>query len=627
MAENEDETRQQDTADAEPGEFEDLLDYILQARGFDFTRYKRTSLTRRVNVRMQALDVVGYEDYRDYLEVHPEEFAHLFDSILINVTSFFRDAEAWDAIKSKVVPPIVESTDGKREIRVWSAGCSSGEEPYSAAMVLVEALGEERFKESVKIYATDIDEDALRKARSASYGEKDMESVSDERKERFFNFQKGSYVFKPDLRRVLVFGRHNLLADAPISKLDLLVCRNTLMYFNAEGQERALGIFGFALNPTGYLFLGKAEMLLTRTNLFRPTELKYRIFQRADGDLGGERYPAIVPPGRSYFHEASNLAVRFKNEVFEKASEPQIVLDEDARVVMSNQLAQNFFYITDLDEGMPFTDLRMSTAELYQAIKVAREGRHPTSVPEFTWRNKSGQDEYFNVRVNPLSDRNGEFLGLGLTFNRMTDSKLKEDELEHTKQELETAYEELQSSNEELQTTNEELQSSNEELETTNEELQSTNEELETMNEELQSTNEELQTTNDELRERTTELDDANSFLASILSGMKAGIVVVDPDMRVKSWNQRAQDLWGVLPQEAEGSLLFSLDIGLPVVQLNDSFRRVLRDIEAKETTDLDAVNRKGKKIKVKVSVSALKDTTNKTIGAIIIMEEQPAGK
>lgn len=258
--------------------FEALLDYLKSNRGSDFTGYKRQSLMRRITKRMQMVSVTSFSDYQDYLEVHPEEFLHLFNTILINVTSFFRDKEAWDHLAREIVPALLASKKENEIIRIWSAGCSSGEEAYTVAMIMIEALGDEGFKNRVKIFATDIDEAALSQARQASFTARDLEPVSAELRDKCFGVSEGNYVFRADLRRSMIFGRHDLVQDAPISHLDLLVCRNTLMYFNSETQSKVLARFHFALNDAGYIFLGRAELLLTHTHLFTPVSLKHRIF-------------------------------------------------------------------------------------------------------------------------------------------------------------------------------------------------------------------------------------------------------------------------------------------------------------------------------------------------------------
>src|SRR5437773_1367787 len=211
--------------------FENLLDYLKRSRGFDVTSYKRASLTRRVRHRMQAVAAPSYADYQDYLEVHPDEFSHLFNTILINVTGFYRDEQAWDFISSEIVPRILANKTNGEPIRIWAAGCASGEEAYTAVMVLVEALGVAETRARVKVYATDLNEGDLNTARQATYKVRDVEAVPPNLREKYFRQVGQYYAFDPELRRLVVFGRHDLLNDSPISHIDLLICRNTLMYF------------------------------------------------------------------------------------------------------------------------------------------------------------------------------------------------------------------------------------------------------------------------------------------------------------------------------------------------------------------------------------------------------------
>jgi two-component system CheB/CheR fusion protein len=221
-------------------EFERLLTHLKNTRGFDFTSYKRATLSRRIEKRLSAVGVDTYRSYLDYLEVHQDEFTHLFNSILINVTSFFRDPETFDYLRTVVVPKVIAASAGG-DIRIWSAGCASGEECYSVAILFAEAMGTEPFRERVKIYATDVDEEALTTARQAVYSDRQIEGVPDDLRTKYFDRQNGRWLFKKDLRRSVIFGRHDLLDDAPISRVDLLLCRNTHMYFKprSAGQDRA----------------------------------------------------------------------------------------------------------------------------------------------------------------------------------------------------------------------------------------------------------------------------------------------------------------------------------------------------------------------------------------------------
>src|SRR5262249_37963779 len=248
----------------------------MQSRGFDFSGYKRNSIRRRIGKRLEELEIESYSDYRDYLEVHPDEFTTLFDTILINVTGFFRDEAAWRYLAEQILPSLVASVPRDRPIRVWSAACASGEEAYTVAMLLAEELGQEAFLERVKIYATDVDEDALNRARVAVHRLDSAKSIPPALLEKYWQVNGNKVAFRSDLRRCVIFGRNDLLQDAPISRVDLLVSRNALMYFIPEAQGRILSHFNFSLNPNGFLFLGKSEMLLTYGALFKPYNLKWR---------------------------------------------------------------------------------------------------------------------------------------------------------------------------------------------------------------------------------------------------------------------------------------------------------------------------------------------------------------
>src|SRR5215510_7816498 len=268
--------------------FEALVDFLKRSRGFDFSGYKRTSLERRFRRRMDAIECKSYGDYLDFLEVHPEEYEELFNTLLINVTEFFRDAPAWDHLRDDVLPTLLAVKEDDEPIRVWSAGCASGQEAYTAAMVLAELLGDQEYGERVKIYATDIDEEALTTARHAIYTQKQLEGVPPELRSKYFERADQRMAFRKDLRRTVIFGRNNLVSDAPISRLDLLICRNTLMYFTAETQGRILRHFHFALRDHGVLMLGKSEMMISHRDAFSAVDLKKRIIRKL------ERAPSLT---------------------------------------------------------------------------------------------------------------------------------------------------------------------------------------------------------------------------------------------------------------------------------------------------------------------------------------------
>ncbi|TNC29106.1 CheR family methyltransferase [Amycolatopsis alkalitolerans] len=586
-------------------DLETLLGFIRDARGFDFTGYKRSSLARRIRKRMQDVAATEYSDYRDLLETSAEEFDFLFNSILINVTSFFRDTEAWSYLQRDILPELLTRTG--KEIRVWSAGCSSGEEAYSLAIAFSEALGVEECIERVKIYGTDVDEEALQEARSGVYPAKSLEPLTTELRDRYFEPSGTRFVFRPDLRRRVIFGRHDITRDAPISRLDLLVCRNTLMYFNVETQNQIIDRFHFALREGGYLFLGKAEMLLSDSGRFDVVSMRRRIFRRRGGRAMTTN-PAPVKLDISAGTEVREASRRrlLRDLVLDAAPNAQIVLDDSESVFLINSQARGQFGLTSQDVGRPFRDLEVSyrPTELRSLVEQARTERRTIRLTSVE-RGRGDDVQYFEVLIQPLWNTNSLWIGTSITFVETTFVTRLQQDLKRHREDLETAYEELQSTNEELETTNEELQSSIEELETTNEELQSGNEELETMNEEM--------------RVRSSELEETRTFLEGVLASVAAGVVVLDGDLRIRSWNREAQELWGLRADEVYQQGFFALDIGLPTEQLRGSIERCVTTKEPSGSIHVDAVNRRGRAITCLVSCSPLDGQTN---GVVLLMEE-----
>ena len=573
--------------------FEALLEHVKTSRGFDFTGYKRSSLMRRVDRRMAQIGVASYVDYLDRLELHGDEFTSLFNTVLINVTGFFRDAEAWQHLSQEVLPALLARKPVSQPLRVWSAGCASGEEAYTLAIVLAELMGLAEFRDRVKIYATDVDEEALAHARQAAYTEREVRGIPPELLERYFDQTGGRFVFRKDLRRSVIFGRNDLVQDAPISRIDLLVCRNTLMYFNAETQARILTRFHFALASAGMLFLGKAEMLLGHGTLFAPVDLKRRMFRKASRELP----PAGTLLGELGQHrsmaEPDGLDM-LRNEALLAAPMAQVVITADGVLALANRKAEQLFGVSAHDVGRPFHDLEISyrPLELRRHIEQAQSERRPVRVTDVAL-NRGGKSIRLEVQVSPLVDGANEVVGTTAAFHDVTDYRRLQDELEQANRQLETAYEELQS----------------------------TNEELETMNEELQSTNDELQTINDELQDRTGELDSANGFLETILTSLRAGVVVLSTGLHVQVWNRQAQELWGLRPEEAVGQHFLNLDIGLPTDRLRSLIRRTLADEDGSQEAIVDAVNRRGRTIEVRVLGSALRAITGEVAGIILTME------
>jgi two-component system, chemotaxis family, CheB/CheR fusion protein len=603
-------------------ELRSLLDHIRSARGFDFSGYKRASLERRFGKRMEALDISNYGDYQDYLEVNPDEFTELFDTLLINVTGFFRDPAAWEFLRTDVIPKLVEETPDDQQIRVWSAACASGEEAYTTAMVLAEVLGEEEFRRRVKIYATDVDEPALAAARAATYSRDALKPVPAELRERYWEQTATGFVFRPDLRRSVIFGRNDLVRDAPISRIDLLVSRNALMYFTPETQAQILNHFNFSLNDTGYLFLGKSEMLLTHSELFKPYNLKWRMFKRVARTGIRERIGFVAPAFGGVDGGPSERYAQLRDGAADMAPVAQVVLDAGSYLAFSNQAARALFGLGPSDIGRPIQDLELSyqPVELRAGLARASDERRVVNLGRVRWTGRQQEGRTIEVEITPLHANGSKVLGFSVTFADVTAEDSLSQQFENSKRQLETAYEELQSTVEELETTNEELQSTNEELETTNEELQSTNEELETMNEELQSTNDELEAMNDEQRTRADEVDRLNLFLEGILGNLGVGVVVLDTDQRVQLWNDSATDLWGLRDEEVDGEHFLNLEIGLPVEEMRDPIRAAIGDGGTGSTVTVPAIDRRGRSFECTVRALPLRARNGDSFGVILLM-------
>jgi two-component system, chemotaxis family, CheB/CheR fusion protein len=493
---------------------------------------------------------------------------------------------------------------------------------YSLAILFAEALGLEEFSTRVKIYATDVDEEALAEARAARYSGADLKSMDPAIRKKYFVAEGEEFSFRKDVRKQVIFGRHDLIKDAPISRLNLLVCRNTLMYLNSETQSKILSRFHFALRDDGFLFLGKAEMMLTRANLFLPTKLSYRIFSKSPRVYENDK----IDHHRKMYLNDSEKSLDDQMVLWEGALDSinlaAIIIDRQGTLMMANKAVRSMFGIDIRDVGLPLHDLELSyrPVDLRSMIDRTFESKLRERAQNIKRPLLGGGAQYLDIEVIPLPKESKIPVGAGITFRDVTRFHEMRLDYELTNQELETANEELQSSNEELETTNEELQSTNEELETTNEELQSTNEELETMNEELQSTNEELETLNNELNQRTDELHLTNTFLNSILNSMEAGIAILDTAAKVISWSETATEMWGLRQDEVKGNIFWGLDFGLAVEKLKKPIKACLSGNCKGEQLRLSAINRLGQSMECQVDLMPLLTSEKVVIGVIVLM-------
>ncbi|HEY9663884.1 MAG TPA: protein-glutamate O-methyltransferase CheR, partial [Allocoleopsis sp.] len=332
-------------SEADP-EFEALLNYLQQNRGCDLTGYKRSSLMRRFEHRMQTINIDGYQGYLSYLQRHPEEYLRLLDDVLINVTSFFRDPDSWSYLATEVIPKIIADKQPDEPIRVWSAGCATGQEIYSLLILLAETLGIESCVKRVQCYATDADEAAIWQARQATYSELEITGIVPDLCQKYFQPTEQGYVFHPTLRRTIIFGRHDLAKDAPMSRIDLLICRNVLIYFHPETQASILVRFHFALQPTGFLFLGKSETLFNRNQIFTSVNARHRVFAKGLG-LQLEDYLSIQSKTcKKATDNSLTNQHHFWKTAFETSSVAQFTVDSKGYLIDANVQATQWFELT-----------------------------------------------------------------------------------------------------------------------------------------------------------------------------------------------------------------------------------------------------------------------------------------
>ncbi|MFL5426454.1 MAG: CheR family methyltransferase [Myxococcales bacterium] len=562
-------------------ELEEILQKLREARNFDFRSYKRATLYRRVLRRMQDHGKSTLAEYSALLDSHPAEYDALLSSMFIKVTSFFRDKDTWDELSKRVIPQMLAEKRPGEEIRAWCAGCATGEEAFSLALTLAEVLGPSFTNQDVKVFGTDVDEKAIAFARHAHYASDHVESVPPRLLKEWFVEENAGYTIRKDIRRCVVFGVNNVLGDAPISRLDLLLCRNVFIYLDAKMQKRVLHRFHYALRRNGILVLGKSELIPFAAKIYDTVDLSRRIY-RKDGkrevDLGQERLVGLLEQetiDRTAQDVTADLGTldQFHRDVLQSLRVPVVATTMDGAVMLWNGAASALWGRSESEvTGKKVASLNLpglSGELLIEKSRAVRDGRSerevsPGSVPA----GDSVPARQLDVEVSILRDPAGERQGLVYvahdvtTFREMeVEARRATDERQSSFEELQTLTEEMQSSNEELETTNEELQSANEELQTTNEELQSTNEELETTNEELQSTNAELDATNRELAHRTEEMNKLAFYQRTILRSLSAAVVVLDTQGRINMWNLAAERLLGLAEGEALGQVLWTLAI------------------------------------------------------------------
>lgn len=548
---------------------DDVLTLIRARTGHDFRPYKRNTLLRRTHRRMGLAHIEKLDDYLTALRNDPGEVTALSRDLMINVTAFFRDEDAWDALDKDVITPIVEQAQSNQAIRAWVPACSTGEEAYSIAMLLDERIEQSGKKLSVKIFATDVGDHNLGSARKGMFPGSMVESMPPKRLERFFDRVGEDYRVKSDIRETVLFAPQNLLTDPPYSRMDLVSCRNFLIYLQPEAQDRVLSLAHFALRKGGYLFLGNAETVGSRDHLFETVSKRWRIYRR----LGPQRSSAIdfsawpareIP--RAALTEGPKLADIAARTIAGRYGPASVIIDEHFRI--QHYHGETGDYLSH-PKGAPTIDLltlarNSLTMAIRRAVQDARNAGEPVSV-------SAGDEGKTVVTAEAIDSKEQKGLTL-VSFSRPSAGTAKsarkprkaadpsrEQELE---EELGAARDELRGTIEQFETTNEELKAANEEVTSVNEELQATNEELETSKEELQSLNEELSAVNSQLERKLAELEEAGDDLRNLLAGNEIATIFLDSKMRIKWFTPAIQELFDLVGR----------DIGRPISNFAQKF-------------------------------------------------------
>jgi two-component system CheB/CheR fusion protein len=544
-----------------------ILSMLQERIGCDFSEYKSTTINRRIERRMVLRKITSLKDYIRYLRTTPQELHSLHKDILIAVTSFFRDPEAFDAL-SRCITKIVKAKKPGDTIRFWIAGCATGEEAYSIAILLAQALHDQGSNRSIQIFATDLDDEGVERARKGIYPEAMVVNIDGSMLDRYFVSHDHTFRVNKSIREMLIFAKQNLISDPPFSGLDLVVCRNVLIYFSSRLQNRLLSMFHYVLNDAGYLFLGKSESVGPLSSLFSQVDRKWKIYKRRETfrqqhvDFGiGQAARFRPPPYQKPIAPGKEFQLRdVTNQAIANAYGPKaVVIDDRLEVVFVRGDVSPYLRLSAGEAGLNIldmvrTDVRM---ELRTLIHRAVRARIPVRGTQHQLTD-GDTDTLFRILVTSVSSTDETEQLILVVFEEQTikapdlpaPDKEKQSHLDpHIRaleQELATTREYLQTTVEELETANEELQSANEELQSTNEELHSSNEELQTANEELQSANEELATVNQELQVRSTELINAHTDIDNIISSVGFALIVVDRHLRVQRFTPDTTKLFAL---------------------------------------------------------------------------------
>jgi len=564
--------------------FKQILTVLRVRRGVDFTYYKQSTLKRRIIRRMALNKIEKPVNYLNYLRENKNEQDALYNDMLISVTNFFRDTQSFEVLCSSIFPILVSKKTINEPLRIWIAGCATGEEAYSIAICLQEQLGDKAAAMKIQIFATDISEIAIAKARTGIYSQTELNGLSSSRLQQFFTKMDGNYQVNKIIRDMCVFAHHNLLKDPPFSKIDLVSCRNVLIYLEPVLQKRALTTFHYSLNEDGYLVLGKSETIGNNTDIFKSYNSTEKIYSRK-GPLG--RFMTVNSPGREKTFREIDKSVQKESEnkdIFKVADEAML-----ANFMPASVLVNDKFDIVQFRGSTEAWLTPPAGKPSYNILKMAREGlgfelrnmlhmakKTDLAVRKFAVFFKLNDLQHFvNIQVVRLPEAaephylvvfqpassTGIQTGMFDTGQATEDMNYNASELriEQLERELMQTRADMRVISEEQETANEELQSANEELLSGSEELQSLNEELETSKEELQSTNEEIIIVNKELLDRNEQLNNTRLYAEGIVNTIRDSLIILDKDMRIKRATGGFHEKFNITEKETEGHYIYEL--------------------------------------------------------------------
>jgi two-component system CheB/CheR fusion protein len=586
---------------------------IRSTTGHDFSNYKMNTIRRRIERRMAVHQIDRLTEYLRYLRENPSEVDTLYKDMLITVTNFFRDPDAFDLLSKKTIPDLLKQKKPDSTLRIWVPGCATGEEAYSLAILIHEAM--DRFDKhlNVQIFATDIDSEAVEFARAGIYPDSIAADVFDKRLKRFFIKTDGTYSVKKQIRESVVFAVQNLIKDPPFSKLDLLSCRNVLIYMDSVLQKQILPLFHYVLNHNGVLFLGTSESIGEFADYFSPVSTKWKVFRRKGVSLDRVEHPALP-----FYDTTADLQRIDDNKILTDTNirqliESTILQDYAPACVLINDKHEIIYFHGNTDMflsppmGEPsFNILKMAREELRYSLStlVHQAAKEKAAVSQKALQIKhDGQARTIDLIVRPLADRTFMTGLLMVIFEEIIPpaaptvkkkkkpaaSKEQDPRISSLEQELQSTKEYLQTTIEELETSNEELKSTNEELQSTNEELQSTNEEMETSKEELQSTNEELETVNSELQSKVDQLSRANNDLNNLLASTDIGTIFLDTDLNISRYTPSMTGLFSLIQSDIGRpitditSITKYQDISKDTKHVLDTLMTIEKDIETRD--------------------------------------------